>query len=283
MIVCANDLGGTVMDGTALFWIIFLAVPATAGAIVAVSKPPEFVSWINRFSTAWNQHYECLETDKSVLVGIWAALIWGTHKLHHWTATVEDDANRAGMRLALFSFVAALSVIIIASLIYLAIGIAIIAACLWVASMIFGDGSRPSEQDSGDDERRRMQPRRRTGRSRERTDWFGNEYTEHLDDERNVVAKSVVKKDWWGNEYIETRNAEGEVIETSRQREGWFGREYVEHRNADGEKSGESQDRTGWFGDEYVEHRDAEGVEQSRSRERTDWWGDPYTEHKPKD
>lgn len=263
--------------GIGLFWVILLVLSAGTGIFVAVAKPPEFVAWINDKSGWWNHHYASVKEKDGLIAGTWAALIWGVHKLHQGTESIADEANRAGTRFALFFCVVSVSLIVIASLIYLAIVIAMIVMGFWVLSKMFGDGDEPTEEEP--ERRRTVAKTARDGRSRQRTDWLGNKYTEHLDEDGRRAGRSEMKKDWLGNAYVETRNADGDIVETSRDRTDWLGGEYVEHRDADGDKSGESRDKQDWLGEDYVEHRDAEGVERGRSRERSDWLGNDYTEH----
>jgi hypothetical protein len=272
------------MGGTGLFWILCLFLPGTIGLVVALAKPPEFVAWINEKSEWWDSHYAAMQSRGGLLAGFWSVLIWGVHKLHRLTASIDDEAARAGVRFGLFFCVGSLSVIIIASLVYIAVGLALIAAGLWVFAKFLELGGVTSKSDDEEDEVRSRVPRSaRAGRSRRRTDWLGNPYTEHLDEEGNRDGRTESKKDWLGNRYAETRNADGEVVERSRRRTDWLGRDYVEHRDEEGDKTGESRARQDWLGNDYTEHRDADGEERGRSRGRTDWLGNDYTEHEPRD
>jgi hypothetical protein len=271
--------------GTGLYWIIFLVLPALVGAVVALAKPPEFVAWINTTSAWWHNHYSVVKAKDGLIADLWGWLIWGVYKLHQGTEAIEDEAHRAGARFALFFFVASVSVIIIASLLYLAFILAVIAIGIWIFAAIFGDGDKSSpDEDYNEREPRRRKPTAaREGRSVRREDWLGSEYTEHLDRDGRSAGRSEVKKDWLGNAYVETTNADGEVVETSSRGKDWLGADYVEHRNADGEKSGESRNSQDWLGNEYVEHRDADGIERGRSTKRSDWLGNDYTEHEPRE
>jgi hypothetical protein len=273
--------------GTALFWILCLILPAAIGVVVALAKPPEMVSWINDRSDGWDRYYGSMAEKSGVFAGIWGGLMWGVHKLHVATSGIEDEAVKAGLRVGFSFCIAALSIVILLSLIYIAVGIAVIAAGFWVLNRFM--------EDEGAAARRRARARaerleeaqdqpftRRDGRSRRRTDASGNEYTEHLREDGSVASRSEIKKDWLGNSYIETRNDEGEVVETATVRDGLF-ETYVEHRDGEGDKVGRSHHRDGWFGDEYVQHQDTEGTETGRSRSRTDRSGRDYTEHERRD
>ena len=266
-------------SGSALIKVALLILPIIGGLFVAVQKPAEFVAWINSASAWWDRHYSAVKAKGGFIVGgVWRALIWGFHKLHGWTEGVEDEALRAGIRLALFFYIGGLSLIIIASAIYVAVVLALIAVGLWILGMVLG-----GESDSSSGMSYTSPSASQRGRSRRRKDWLGEEYVEHSDDSGEVVGRSRVKKDWLGDTYVERRNADGDIEETTRARTDWLGDEYVEHRNADGERVGESRSRQDWLGDEYVEHRDADGVERSRSTQRRDWLGDQYTEHEPRE
>lgn len=274
--------------GSALFWIVFLVLPASAGLAISLVKPPEFVAWINHASEWWHKHYEASKAKDGIIAGVWSAVIWGAHKIHQWTSDVEDEANRAGIRFGLFFCVTAASLILIASLIYLVVAIGLIVAGLWVVARVLEDedAARRRRQRREEEllrERRDSPQAARDGRSRSKTDWLGREYTEHRDKDGRLTGRSELKKDWLGNSYVETKDADGQVVETSRAREDWLGRSYVEHRDDEGDRTGESRNREKWFGGDYVEHRDADGVETGRSEKGTDWLGNDYVEHERRD
>lgn len=266
--------------GSGILWLLFLILPTIAGIFIGIVKPPEAVAWINDASAWWERHYSSVKARGGFIIGgLWRALIWGFHTLHRATEPVADEAVRAGMRVALFFFIGGVSLFVIASLIYLAVVLAMILIGFWILGKFLG-----WETSNGDPGRDYPAPRAsRKGTSRRRQDWLGDEYVEHLDENGRPVGRSDVRKDWLGDAYVERRNAEGEVVETSRGREDWLGDEYTEHRGVDGERTGESRDRKDWLGDDYVEHRDADNEVAGRSTRRRDWLGDPYTEHEPSD
>ena len=274
--------------GTTLFWMLCLILPAAVGAFVALAKPPEATQWINERSDWLDRRYEAMGEKPGLLAGVWVVLMWGVHKLHRSTASLEDEALKAGLRAGLSICVAAITVVLIISLIYIALGIALIAAGLWVFNRFMEDESAAYQRRARDRARRldeaMDQPfARRDGRSRRRTDSSGTEYTEHLREDGSVAGRSEIKKDFLGYSYVETRNNEGEVVETSAVRTGWLSGDFVEHRNGEGDEVGRSRDQEGWFGDEYVEHKDREWNETARSRKRTDRSGNEYTEHERRD
>lgn len=92
----------------------------------------------------------------------------------------------------------------------------------------------------------------KSGRSEEKTDIFGNKYTEHYD-------------------------ADGKSVGRSEERSGIFGT-YTQHYDRDGKKAGTSEERTSVFGD-YTQHYDADGKRGGTSRYTSDIFGQRYTQH----
>lgn len=257
--------------------IILWLLPLVGGLVLAFAKPPEAVAFVNRASAWWESQYQAAKTNSGFFVGtLWRWLIWGFHKLDGWTAAIEDVAIRAGVRAALFFYVAGLSVLLMASAIYLALVVAAIFVGFWLLGKALNNNqeerSRPPSPAAA-----------AGGRSRQRKDMWGDTYTEHTDSEGKRTGTSRPRKDMWGDTFTERRGPDGEVEETSRERKDMFGDKYTEHRDADGQKSGESWDKKDVFGDDYVRHQDTEGEEAGRSEERRDWEGDRYTDHKKKD
>lgn len=262
-----------------LLWLAMLALPAIVGVFLATTKPPEVIAWVNGASAWWERRYLAAKANDGLLVGgLWRWSIWGFHKLHGWTANIAEVETRAGVRTALFFYVGGFSLLLIASAIYAVVILAMMVIGFWILMKVLEAGNGGSENRS-----HASPSPSRGGRSRQRKDWLGDDYTEHLDDSGARTGTSRTRKDWLGDTYVERRSVDGESEETSRERKDWLGDAYTEHRNADGEGSGRSRNRRDWLGDDYVEHRDAEGVETARSRERRNWLGDRYTEHKKKE
>jgi len=116
------------------------------------------------------------------------------------------------------------------------------------------------------------------GRSEKKTDWLGNEYIQHYDDDGNEVGTSKEATSWLGDKYTQHYDAQGEESGTSKEATSWLGDKYTQHHDRDGEESGTSKaDRT-WLGDDYTQHYDADGNESGTSRRETDWLGNPYVE-----
>ena len=164
--------------------IILLILPIIAGVVVAKVKSPETVAWVNNSSAWWDRRY-CAAKARGggSFLGLWRALIWGFHKLHRATEGVADEAIRAGTRAALFFYIGGLSVLVIATAIYIAVVVALIIFGLWVLFKIFG------ADDSGDRSSGYSEPRgARRGTSRRRKGWLGDEYVEHLDEDGGRLA-----------------------------------------------------------------------------------------------
>lgn len=264
-----------------LAWLLWLG-PLVAGLVLAFAKPPQAIAFVHRASGWWDSQYLAAKAKGGLFVGfLWRWLIWGFHKLHNWTLGISDDAVRAAVRATLFFYIAGLSLFLMASAIYLALVVAAIIVGFWLFGKFMqagglaneNPGSRSSTADTG------FTP----GKSRERKDFWGKDYTEHVNEDGDVVATSREKKDFWGNGYSEQRSPDGEVLRTSRETEDWLGDPFTEHRDAEGNRAGTSRDKKDWLGDDYVEHRDAEGEEVGRTVDREDWLGGAYKEDKKKD
>lgn len=95
------------------------------------------------------------------------------------------------------------------------------------------------------------------GHSEKRKDLFGNEYTQHFDDEGRKAGWSETRKDFFGNEYEQHFDKDGGKTGYSENRKGIFG-DYTQHHDRSGRRTGYSEERKGMFGD-YTDHRDQSG------------------------
>jgi hypothetical protein len=115
--------------------------------------------------------------------------------------------------------------------------------------------------------------------SEEKTDFLGNKYTEHYDDDGQKVGESREREDFLGNKYSEHTDIHGQKTGESREGEDFLGNKYSEHRDIHGQRTGESHEGEDFLGNKYSEHRDIHGQKTGESREREDFLGNKYSEH----
>ncbi len=115
-------------------------------------------------------------------------------------------------------------------------------------------------------------------KSEEKTDWLGNKYIQHYDDDGNKSGTSEEKTDWLGNEYTQHYDNDGNKSGTSEEKTDWLGNEYTQHYDNDGNKVGTSEEKEDWLGNSYTQHYDDDGNKSSYSEEKTDWLGNDYTD-----
>jgi len=97
------------------------------------------------------------------------------------------------------------------------------------------------------------------GRSEEKADWTGSNYTEHRDTDGNLIGSSEKKLNLSGSEYAQHRDKEGERLGHSEERTDWTGKKYIQHYDKDGRKTGQSEIKADWLGNDYIRNRDAQG------------------------
>lgn len=120
------------------------------------------------------------------------------------------------------------------------------------------------------------------GRSERRTDYLGEEYTQHYDEKGNRIEKTFSRTDLFGETYLEHRDNEGNIIGDSRTYNDMFGDEYLRHRNRSGDFVGTSKNGTDFFGDAITTHLDSNGNVTGKSTPRTDVLGNRYVSHEMK-
>ncbi len=117
------------------------------------------------------------------------------------------------------------------------------------------------------------------GRSELRTDFLGEEYTQHYDDKGNRIGTTHTRADLFGETYLEHRDNKGNIAGDSRTYSDMFGDEYMRHRNRSSDFVGTSKSDNDFFDDAFVTHRDAKGSVTGRSTPRTDLLGARYISH----
>jgi len=116
------------------------------------------------------------------------------------------------------------------------------------------------------------------GWSEEKTDFWGDKYTDHYDQDGNKTGWSEEKTDFFGDKYTQHHDESGKGG-WSEERTDFFGDNYTQHHDASGKEAGWSEHRTDVFGDSYTRHHDVSGGKEDWSEPRTDFFGDRYTQH----
>lgn len=115
-------------------------------------------------------------------------------------------------------------------------------------------------------------------RSEIKSDWLGNKYIQHYDDNGNEIGRSEEKTDWAGDKYIQHYDNNGTETGRSEYKTDWLGNQYTQHYDINRSKTGYSEDKKDWLGNEYTQHYDNEENEIGRTENKKDWLGNKYKE-----
>lgn len=117
------------------------------------------------------------------------------------------------------------------------------------------------------------------GRSEEKTDFFGNKYTQHYDSDGNKSGWSEEKTDFFGDKYTQRYDQDYNKTGWSEEKADFSGDKYTQHHNEDYNKTGWSEEKTDFFGDGYTQHYDQDYNKTGWSEGKTSFFGDKYTQH----
>lgn len=115
-------------------------------------------------------------------------------------------------------------------------------------------------------------------RSEIKTDWLGNKYIQHYDDNGNEIGRSEEKTDWAGDNYIQHYDNNGTETGRSEYKTDWLGNQYTQHYDINRSKTGYSEEKEDWLGNEYTQHYDNEENDIGRTENKKDWLGNKYQE-----
>ena len=262
------------------YWTLAaLLLPLLAGGAVVYWYSPAAQSGVDRARVRVDGTYAGLAESSSFWQRqILRWVLWPWTRLEGLTLSLEKPAWQAGALTAGYGYGLVVGLALIAALVYATVVVAIlllmVAAALWVLGAIFG-GDNSSGGVTSQVNSARI--------SRERTDWQGDRFVEHVDANGQVVTRSQERKDMFGDTYIEHRDTAGNTVGTSRSRTDMLGDDYLEHRDADNDVQGSSRGRKDIFGDEYVENRDENSRKAGESRASKDMLGDRQVKHRPAD
>lgn len=179
------------------YWALAAAfLPLLAGSAVALSKGAWSQGALVR-AQAWTRAtYSSLAASPS----LWRRhgvrwLLWPWMRMEHWVAALAEPAWKAGALTAGYGYGLVLALTALAALLYAALIVLVIflalAISLWVLGMVLGGNS--GGNDDG--------PMREVRTSRERKNWMGETYVEHLDGDGQVVARSTEETTWLGDKH----------------------------------------------------------------------------------
>jgi hypothetical protein len=197
-----------------------------------------------------------------------------------WSQQLSDPFQKAGIQAAGYSigvFAAVGTALLVAYALFV-ITLVLIAIVIgfWLLGTLLGSESneRPAGTSGSIFSGR--------GTSHRKTDFFGDGYVEHRDEDGRVIGRSRTKTDFFGDRYVEHSDKSGQKVGTSITKKDLFGDTYVKHTDSDGNNAGETRKKTDFWGDSYASHEDAEGRVVAESRRKTDWFGDSYEERTTK-
>ncbi|MGH9838418.1 MAG: hypothetical protein ACREEM_06505 [Blastocatellia bacterium] len=256
------------------FLAVLLTLPLIAGALIAAARPAPVAGWVDGL-VRWADGKRQQALAKGTFFAKWVmrpfyASLSGSSNL---TAVVKDPYLRAGATITLQSYAVYLALLVA----YIAISVVLALACLafflWIFAYAF------SESSGGGHTVTRAIRRGMSGRSEEREDLFGRQFTQHYDDRHNPTGRTEQREDIFGRPYQQHISPEGDYTGHSEEREGIFGNRYTQHSNEQGEQAGHSEEREDIFGRKYTQHLDEQGNPSGHSEEREDIFGRKYTKH----
>lgn len=114
------------------------------------------------------------------------------------------------------------------------------------------------------------------GKSEEKTDFWGNKYTQHYDDDGNESGRTTNETDFWGNNYEKHVDNNGNETGRTTNETDFWGNNYEKHVDNEGNEIGRTTEETDFWGNNYEKHVDNEGDEIGRTTGETDFWGNNY-------
>lgn len=253
-----------------------LVLPLGICALIAIARPTTVPAKVDGFVQRMNERRQ-RALAKGTFFGKWVARpfyasLSGSASL---TAPIKDPYLRAGTTITVQSYAVYLALAIASIAIYAALILACLAFVLWIIAYALSDhsGSRTVSTVS------RAVSWGMSGRSEEREDVFGRQYTQHYDDEYNQTGSTETRQDVFGRDYRQNISPEGDYTGHSEQREDIFGNPYTQRFNEQGDQVGHSEEREDVFGRKYVQHFDEEDNPVGRSEERENIFGQKYTKH----
>lgn len=125
----------------------------------------------------------------------------GLNRIIHLTGQITDDYTRQAVKLVVLLYVFMLISIVALWVIGVVLGILLVIGSIVLLTML---GSEVSETS---DSQNTSSSTMNYGESRERTDLFGDKYTEHRNDSGKVVGESRERTDFFGDEYVKTKKS----------------------------------------------------------------------------
>jgi hypothetical protein len=117
------------------------------------------------------------------------------------------------------------------------------------------------------------------GWSEEKTDWAGNKYIQHYDEDGQKDGWSEVKSGILGGDYVQHHDQDGNKIGYSENKSSFASGDYTQHHDQDGNKTGYSENKSSFVSGDYTQHHDQSGTETGYSEERQRALLGNYTQH----
>lgn len=259
---------------SAITLLIFL-LPVIAGIVIALARPEPVIGWMEKaLNSCAERRDRAAAKDTKTARWFFRPLYAALYLAGAGTRFIRDPFLRCGVTLAIQLYLICFALFVAYIAIVVIVALAFLLFALWIWSKFTGDNEGPVSS-------RERRASFRPARSEPRTDFLGNKYVQHLDENGRKIARTETKHDFLGNAYQETVSQDGERLGRSEAREGIFGDKYTQHFDAEGKKAGRSEQREGFLGNEYVQDYDEEGRKAGRSEVKEDFLGSKYVKHTP--
>jgi hypothetical protein len=128
---------------------VLLALPLTAGGVVALAKPHSVIRWLATFESWTSTKHSLALTKQGFSRWLVRPYLGGLQRINGWTNRVEDESMRCGVRIAsylYFSLIFGLAVFLAAYVaLVVVVAIIMIIVMLWVLGEYLSSGAdRPS-------------------------------------------------------------------------------------------------------------------------------------------
>ena len=227
------------MENYDLYLIILLSWPLCWAGYLILAKNEAGIAKVNSVGD-WLVGKQSQYANNSSFFSkyIFASFLSPFKKLMNMTGKVEDVFKQGGLRALVFGYYGIVLCYLISAVVFgvavffiagVVIFISILAAIFIWNVMTEGVGYAFSNLIStfirSNDSRETVMP----SESREKSNWVGDKWVEHTDENGNVIGKSESKSNWVGDNWTEHTDESGNVVGESKNKSNWVGDKWVEH------------------------------------------------------
>jgi hypothetical protein len=118
--------------------------------------------------------------------------------------------------------------------------------------------------------------KKKSGKSEQKTNFWGNKYTQYYDKDGKKSGRSEQKENFWGQKYNQHYDKNNNKTGWNERKEDFWGNKYTQRYDNNNKKSGWNEKKQDFWGNNYTQYYDENNKKTYQREKKENFWGNKY-------